>query len=141
MTSEQTERLTALRQQFRTMPYGSELTPEEKTEMSSLCRLEKAEDRERFGESYPWMVDLLYRHDPIRLATAGVPPDEYENEARMVLHEIHGMGERPKLGQVLQIVHGIFRHQFGEEYVGIAEVPYLLISREICNSFDSKLAV
>lgn len=131
------ERLAYLRTQFRIRPYGNNLSDPERKELSTLSLLEKEEDRQHFGpDTFDWMVELLYRHDPIRLAACECPKDEYDNEARTILKALEEFNGTPNLGQILQIVYDTFAEAFNahenDNTAGkIGDIPYLLASQEI----------
>src|SRR6202042_104619 len=81
------------------------------------------------------LTALLSRHDPLGLAAAGAPQDEYEPEASTII-------PRPKdtnsAEDVRRIVHEEFLHWFdGEETAG-PESAYSGVARDIWTTFNAQ---
>ena len=111
MTKQQQERFAELKQRFRTRPYGSKLSDEERKELQQFHQIEKMEDRLQFGEDFDWMSAALYKHDPIRLVPCEVPKDEYESEGRMILRRLAKM-DHPTVEKIQHMVWEVFDQQF-----------------------------
>jgi hypothetical protein len=111
MNKQQQEKFAELKQRFRTRPYGSQLSDEERKELQQFHQIEKMEDRLQFGSDYDWMVETLYKHDPIRLVPCEVPKDEYENEGSMILRRLADLKPRT-IETIQQMVWEVFDKQF-----------------------------
>jgi hypothetical protein len=74
------------------------------------------------------LSELLYRHDPISLAAAGAPEDEYEPEVSTIIPRL---SDARAPDNVLRIVHQEFLHWFGE--TAGPESAYKEIADEIWN--------
>lgn len=71
------------------------------------------------------LEELLYRHDPIGLATLGLPPDEYRPEAETIAPRLHAA---TSAADVQGIIHEEFVAWFtagvagdAGEYAAVAE--------------------
>ena len=75
---------------------------------------------------------LLYRHDPLGLAAAGAPKDEYEPEVSTIIPRLKDANSAE---DVRRIVHEEFLHWFdGEETAG-PESAYSRIAQDIWTAF------
>lgn len=113
MTPKQTARLYELRQKIKAPAYKfKDITQDEKQELKKLSNLFRQEQEDQLGrDNITWLTEVMYRHDPAFLAKMGVPRDEYENEARLVL--AHALDYPPEnVEQLANDIKEIFQRQF-----------------------------
>lgn len=115
MTQEQTARLTELRKLAR-VNHGRDMNESDRKELAVLSRREIADDKALFGDRLANMTALLFRHDPIKLVPCEVPEDEYELEARKVLHRLDAMSD-PTVDEIRDMVYEIFLFYFSAHCV------------------------
>ena len=78
------------------------------------------------------LTALLYRHDPIGLAAAGCPKDEYEPEVSTIIPRLK---EAKSAEDVRRLVYREFLRWFdGEETAG-PEAAYSSIAQDIWETF------
>jgi len=103
------------------------------------AQLEKARS-ERKSRVAPYAVlvvdvnECLYRADPIGLAAAGCPPDEYEAEAESIVIRLP---EASTSDQLLEVVHDEFQKWFGADVAG-SRATYEELSRAIWALWQSR---
>jgi len=78
---------------------------------------------------------LLYRHDPIGLAAAGCPKDEYEAEVSTIIPRLK---DATTVEDVRRIVHEEFLHWFDGEGTAGPESAYSSIAKDIWETFMSQ---
>lgn len=92
MTNEENLRYIQLTEkrwmEFNRKNPGPELSPDERDELFRLGQLHRQRLREQYGALFPWLCELLYRYDPVRLAGCEAPKDEYQSEAYLILPEL-----------------------------------------------------
>src|SRR5215467_6977321 len=93
--------------------------------------------KEDYQNLYRSLTGLLYRHDPIGLAAADCPKDEYEPEVGTIIPRHK---EAKSVEDVRRIVHEEFLHWFGKEVAG-PESAYSGIAQDIWESFYGKSGV
>lgn len=92
--------------------------------------------KEDYRELYEELVQVLYRHDPIGLASSGAPHDEYEPEVGTIISRLRSAANAE---DVTRIVYEEFSHWFGAEsttgpykaYAPIGEEIWLLLNYEV----------
>jgi hypothetical protein len=120
-------RLKELRQLF----YLKTIKEEEKKELMCLYELEHIDYIKRFGELIDWMTKLLYDNDPMNLIQFGIPLQEYDIEAKMILNELSLLNKK-NLKEIIEIVYEVFLIEFGKEAAGnIDNECYTKIAKEI----------
>ena len=82
--------------------------------------------KERFGDRFGQLVEILFRHDPIHI-NMETNRDEYDLEARTILPRLESCTCEQ---DVLEVVLGEFAHWFGEEYT-TDEARYRPIAAEV----------
>jgi len=87
--------------------------------------------RLRYLSLYHGLTDLLYRHDPVGLAAAGAPKDEYEPEVGTIIPRLRNANSPD---DVRLILHQEFLRWFEAETSG-PESAYDRIAQEIWNKF------
>jgi hypothetical protein len=88
--------------------------------------------KEGYQNLYRSLTALLYRHDPMGLAAAGCPKDEYEPEVGTIIPRLQ---EAKSVEDVRRIVHEEFLHWFdGKEMAG-PESAYSAIAQDIWEIF------
>ncbi len=90
--------------------------------------------RLRYLNLHRGLSELLYRHDPISLAAAGAPKDEYESEVGTIIPRLK---DATSVDDIRRIVHQEFSHWFGEDTAG-PESAYTGIAHEIWEKFLRK---
>lgn len=78
------------------------------------------------------LTALLYRHDPIGLAAAGCPKDEYEPEVSTIIPRLKNA---TTVEDVRRIVHEEFLHWFDGEGTAGPESAYSGIAQDILGNF------
>ena len=92
----------------------------------------KLTSRPHYQNLHRGLMALLYRHDPLGLAAAGAPKDEYEPEVSTIIPRLKDANSAE---DVRRIVHEEFLHWFdGEETAG-PESAYNGIAQEIWTTF------
>jgi hypothetical protein len=129
MTQDQTARLNELRALSR-INRGRGMKEEDRKELGVLSRQEVADDQALFGDRLTDMTALLFRHDPIKLAGCGVPKDEYELEARKILHRLDSM-KNPSVEEIRAMVYEIFLYYFSQHCVNETQNVYHEIALEL----------
>jgi len=81
------------------------------------------------------LTALLYRHDPISLAAAGCPKDEYEPEVSTIVPRLKGA---TTVEDVRRIVHEEFVHWFDGEGTAGPESAYTTIAQDIWETFMTR---
>jgi hypothetical protein len=81
------------------------------------------------------LTALLYRHDPIGLAAAGAPKDEYEPEVSTIIPRLK---DADSAEDVRRIVHQEFLHWFDGEGTAGPESAYSGIAKEIWETFMAR---
>jgi len=75
--------------------------------------------KEAYRELYEELVQILYRHDPIGLATSGAPHNEYEPEVGIIIPRLRSAASAE---DVTHIIYEEFSRWFGaESYYGTAK--------------------
>jgi len=80
-------------------------------------------------ELYRWLSELLYRYDPIGLAVAGAPKDEYEPEVGTIIPRLRDVTSQD---DVCRVIHEEFVRWFGEGTAGPG-LAYKEIADDIWN--------
>jgi len=88
--------------------------------------------RLRYLSLYRGLTDLLYRHDPVGLAAAGAPKDEYGPEVGTIIPRLRNANSPD---DVRRIVHQEFLRWFEAEETAGPESAYNDIAQEIWNKF------
>jgi hypothetical protein len=78
------------------------------------------------------LTALLYRHDPIGLAAAGCPKDEYESEVSTIIPRLKNA---TTVEDVRRILHEEFLHWFDGEQIAGPESAYGGVAQEIWGTF------
>ena len=92
----------------------------------------KLTSRLNYQNLHRGLTALLYRHDPIRLAAAGCPKDEYAFEVSTIIPRLK---DAATVEEVRRIVHEEFLHWFdGQETAG-PESAYTGIAQDIWETF------
>jgi hypothetical protein len=92
----------------------------------------KLTSRLQYKNLHSGLTALLYRHDPLGLAAAGAPKDEYEPEVSTIIPRLKDANSAE---DVRRIVHEEFLHWFdGEETAG-PESAYSRIAQDIWTTF------
>ena len=93
---------------------GPELTQDEGAEHFRLLRLRLQHSKAKYGLLFPWLMDLLFRHDPVRLVGCGVPRDEYRFETQMILPKLERLiaENRMTIDDLRAAVYGVFDETF-----------------------------
>ena len=81
---------------------------------------------EQYGPFWPWLVECLFRHDPMSL-DFGDNRDEYEAEAADILTRLPGLHDAAEVGTT---AHTVFARWFDGLDVGRAET-YARLGTEI----------
>lgn len=114
---------------------GKDITEDESKLMLHLHGLENIDDLNRFGNNLQWLTRLIYEHDPIELAPSGIPLDEYDVEARMILREL-STKNNPTLKEIIEMIYLIFTMQFTEKCSGnIDNNCYSEIAKELIKKY------
>ena len=92
----------------------------------------KLTSRLHYQNLHRGLTALLYRHDPIGLAAAGCPKDEYEPEVSTIIPRLENADSAD---QVRRIVHEEFLHWFDGEQTAGPESAYSDIAQEIWETF------
>ncbi len=74
------------------------------------------------------LTALLYRHDPISLAAAGAPADEYEPEVSTIIPRLK---DAKSPDDVQRVLHEEFLHWFNGEETAGPESAYRAMAIEI----------
>ncbi len=88
--------------------------------------------RLRYLNLHRGLTELLYRHDPVGLAAAGAPKDEYEPEVGTIIPRLK---DANCPDDVRRIVHQEFLHWFEAEETTGPEPSYNGIAQEIWDKF------
>ena len=80
-----------------------------------LLSREKRQLRAQYGELYDQVNELLYRFDPVGLRLYGVPADEYEGEAELILPRLRTCRSAD---EVEVVVRDVFTHMFTDGIIG-----------------------
>jgi hypothetical protein len=88
----------------------------------------KLTSRLRYQNFHRCLTALLYRHDPISLAAAGAPKDEYEPEVSTIIPRLKNAKNAE---DVRRIVHEEFLHWFDGEKTAGPESAYTAIAQDI----------
>ena len=88
----------------------------------------KLASRLQYKNLHRGLTALLYRHDPISLAAAGAPKDEYHPEASTIIPRLKGA---KNVEDVRRIVHQEFLHWFDGEGTTGPESAHTAISKDI----------
>jgi hypothetical protein len=88
--------------------------------------------RLRYQSRHRELSELLYRHDPVGLAVAGAPKDEYESEVSTVIPKLK---DATGPDDVRRIVHQEFLRWFEDEQTAGPECAYSAIACEIWERF------
>jgi hypothetical protein len=88
----------------------------------------KLTSRLQYKNLHRGLTALLYRHDPIGLASAGAPKDEYEPEASTIIPRLK---DAKNADDVRRIVHEEFLHWFDGEGTAGPESAYTAIAHDI----------
>lgn len=96
------------------------------------CVLPKRKSRLRYQSLHRGLSELLYRHDPVGLAAAGAPKDEYESEVSTIIPKLKN-ATGPN--DVRRIVHQEFLRWFEDEQTAGPEFAYNAIACEIWEKF------
>ena len=91
----------------------------------------KLTSRLQYKTLYRGLAELLYRHDPIGLAAAEFPKDEYEPEVGTIIPRLKDAESEE---DVRRIVHQEFLRWFGEDTAG-PESAYRGIAHDIWATF------
>jgi hypothetical protein len=92
----------------------------------------KLRSRLHYQNLHSGLTALLYHHDPLGLAAAGAPKDEYEPEVSTIIPRLK---DANRAEDVRRIVHEEFLHWFdGEETAG-PESAYSSIAQDIWTTF------
>lgn len=94
--------------------------------------------RQRYLNLHRGLAKLLYRHDPVGLAAAGAPKDEYEPEVGTIIPRLKDVNS---LDDVRRIVHQEFLRWFETEETTGPESSYNGIAQEIWDKFVKRGAV
>ena len=78
------------------------------------------------------LTALLYHHDPLGLAAAGAPRDEYEPEVSTIIPRLK---DANSVDDVRRIVHDEFLRWFGGEETAGPESAYSGVAQEIWATF------
>ena len=103
------------------------------------ARAERSEVKKRYGELFAEVSAILYRHDPIGIAS-GAPSDEYDPEVGTILPRLK---ECRSEQDAQNVVFEEFGRWFGEDIAGAREL-YAKPSLEIWQAwkrFTSKGAI
>ena len=85
--------------------------------------MEERDGDEKFGRHNVWMINaVLYRYDPVALVQHGVPVDEYESEASMILADVHM--EIPSNERTPENVGSIVQRIFEKRFGGVSIAAY-----------------
>ena len=84
--------------------------------------------KEAYRELYEELVRILYRHDPIGLASSGAPHDEYEPEVGTIIPRL---GSAASAEDVTRIVYEEFCRWFGAESTTGPQKVYAPIGDEV----------
>jgi hypothetical protein len=88
--------------------------------------------RQRYPNLHRGLTELLYRHDPVGLAAAGAPRDEYEPEVGTIIPRLKHANT---LDDVRRIVHREFLRWFDAEEATGPESSHNAIAQEIWEKF------
>ena len=94
--------------------------------------------KDDYQNLYRDLTALLYRHDPMGLAAAGCPKDEYEPEVGTIIPRLK---EAQRVEDVRRIVHEEFLRWFDGKQMAGPESVYNGIAHEIWGKFYCKGAV
>lgn len=86
--------------------------PKQKTK-SNKVREFRREIKEKYGVLYDLCVEVLYRHDPVRLASCGAPKDEYAGEVSKILPQLKKVNSAV---EVQRIIYNVFVDSFNHGY-------------------------
>ena len=86
--------------------------PKQKTK-SNKVREFRREIKEKYGALYDLSVEILYRHDPVRLASCGVPKNEYAGEVSKILPQLKKVNS---VVEVQRIIYDVFVDSFNYGY-------------------------
>ncbi len=78
------------------------------------------------------MSGILYRHDPMGLANAEAPKNEYDLETAEILA---GLKKCSSSKDVNELVHNVFVQTFGSKIAGLAD-NYKALSRDIWKAWS-----
>jgi hypothetical protein len=92
----------------------------------------KLTSRFNYQNLHRGLTALLYRHDPMGLAAAGCPKDEYEPEVSTIIPRLKD-AKSPE--DVRRIVHEEFLHWFDGEVMAGPEPAYSGIAQDIWATF------
>jgi hypothetical protein len=92
----------------------------------------KRTSRVQYLNLHRGLTELLYRHDPVGLATAGAPSDEYEPEVGTIIPRLR---DAKSPDDVRRIVHQEFLRWFEAEETAGPESAYNRIAQEIWDNF------
>lgn len=95
----------------------------------------KLTSRLQYQNLHRGLTALLYRHDPIGLAAAGAPKDEYESEVSTIIPRLK---DATSAEDVRRIVHQEFLHWFDGEGTAGPESAYSGIAQEIWETFMTR---
>lgn len=90
--------------------------------------LSKRKLRLRYQSLHRGLSELLYRHDPVVLAAAGAPTDEYESEVSTIIPKLK---DATGPDDVRRVVHQEFLRWFEDEQTAGPESAYNAIACEI----------
>ncbi len=88
--------------------------PKQKTK-SNKVREFRREIKEKYGALYDLCVEILYLHDPVRLAACGVSKDEYAGEVSKILPQLKKVNS---VVEVQRIIYDVFVNSFNYGYSG-----------------------
>ena len=88
--------------------------------------------RADYENLYRGLTALLYRHDPMSLAAAGCPQDEYEPEVGTIIPRLK---DATTVEDLRRIVHEEFLRWFDDEITAGPESAYTGIAQDIWDSF------
>ena len=92
----------------------------------------KLKSRLYYKNLHRGLTALLYLHDPLGLAAAGAPKDEYEPEVSTIIPRLKDANSAE---DVRRIVHEEFLHWFDGEDTAGPESAYSRIAQDIWTTF------
>ena len=87
--------------------------PKQKTK-SNKVREFRREIKEKYGALYDLCAEILYRHDPVHLASCGAPRDEYAGEVSKILPQL---AKAASVLEAQKIIYDAFVDSFNYGYV------------------------
>jgi hypothetical protein len=88
--------------------------------------------RQKYGELYDQLSEILFLHDPVGLAALGAPEDEYSVEVKEFLPHLQEIKSLPALSQLL---YDVFVRMFSKEMISQQKIMFDPIAEDIWEAY------